>query len=157
MLKQLKTRPAFRKPLRNQRDAAETRAAILEAALREFAEERPGLQQFSMSSRVFLNDGKMYRAGETLRQPELAATLERIAKNGPEEFYRGETAQMLARDMNAMGGLITLDDLAHYQPKVREVLRGSYSSGGERWEVLSAPPPSSGGVAAIECSRLRTG
>jgi gamma-glutamyltranspeptidase/glutathione hydrolase len=133
---------------------AEQGIPVSEKLLREFAEERPGLQQFSMSSHVFLNDGKMYRAGETLRQPELAATLKRIAKNGPDEFYRGETAQMLARDMAAMGGLITLDDLAHYQPKVREVLHGSYGSGGERWEVLSAPPPSSGGVAEIEALNM---
>ena len=133
---------------------AEQGIPVSEKLLREFAEERSGLQQFSMSSRVFLNDGKMYRAGDTLRQPELAATLERIAKNGPDEFYRGETAQMLARDMAAMGGLITLDDLVHYQPKVREVLHGSYSSGGERWEVLSAPPPSSGGVAEIEALNI---
>jgi len=133
---------------------AEQGIPVSEKLLREFAEERAGLQQFSMSSRVFLNDGKMYRAGETLRQPELAATLKRIAKNGPDEFYRGETAQMLARDMVAMGGLITLDDLAHYQPKVREVLHGIYSFGGERWEVLSAPPPSSGGVAEIEALNM---
>jgi len=133
---------------------AEQGIPVSEKLLREFAEERAGLQQFSMSSRVFLNDGKMYRAGETLRQPELAATLKRIAKNGPDEFYRGETAQMLARDMVAMGGLITLDDLAHYQPKVRDVLHGIYSFGGERWEVLSAPPPSSGGVAELEALNM---
>ena len=47
----------------------------------------------------------------------LAATLKRIAKNGPDEFYKGETAQMLARDMAGLGGLITLDDLAHYNPR----------------------------------------
>src|SRR5271157_3913310 len=88
----------------------------------ELEEERPGLQRFSMSSRIFLNGGKLFRAGDTLRQPELAATLKRIAKIGPAEFYQGETAQMLARDMAAFGGLITLDDLAHYQPKIREVL-----------------------------------
>src|SRR6266436_3259271 len=133
---------------------AEQGFPVSEKLVREFAEERPGLQQFSMSSHIFLNDGKMYRAGDLLRQPVLAATLKRIAKKGPAEFYRGKTAQMLARDMAAAGGLITMDDLAHYQPKIREALHGSYSSDGQRWEVLSAPPPSSGGVAAIEALNI---
>src|SRR6266436_7392768 len=101
---------------------AEKGFPVSEKLVREFAEERPGLQQFSMSSHIFLNDGKMYRAGDLLQQPVLAATLKRIAKKGPAEFYRGKTAQMLARDMAAAGGLITMDDLAHYQPKIREAL-----------------------------------
>src|SRR5208337_749429 len=133
---------------------AEQGFPVSEKLAREFREERSGLQQFSMSSHIFLNDGKMFRAGDTFKQPELAETLKRIAKKGPGEFYQGETAQMLARDMAALGGLITLDDLAHYQPKIREVLHGSYNSDGQRWEVLSAPPPSSGGVATIEALNM---
>src|SRR5215468_2889827 len=120
---------------------------VSEKLAREFAEQRSDLQKFSMSSHIFLNDGKMYKVGDRFRQPELAATLKRIAKKGPEEFYRGETAKMLAEDMATQGGLITLDDLAHYQPKIRDVLHGNYTFGGERWEVLAPPPPSSGGVA----------
>src|SRR5947209_2178978 len=84
---------------------------ISEKLAREFDWERPGLQQFSLSARIFLNAGQMFKAGDSLRQPELAATLKRIAKNGAAEFYRGETARMLARDMAGMGGLVTLDDL----------------------------------------------
>ena len=133
---------------------AEQGFAVSDKLARDFAEERPWLQQFSMSSHIFLRDGKMYRAGDTLRQPELAATLKRIAKNGPDEFYRGETAQMLARDMAALGGLLTLDDLAHYQPKIREVLHGHYTYDGQRWEVLAPPPPSSGGVAELEALNM---
>jgi gamma-glutamyltranspeptidase/glutathione hydrolase len=133
---------------------AEQGFPINEKLAREFAEERPGLQRFSMSSRIFLNDGRMYRAGDTLRQPELAATLKRIAKAGPAEFYQGETARLLAGDMAALGGLITLEDLAHYQPKIREVLRANYELEGHRWEVLSAPPPSSGGVAVIQALNM---
>jgi gamma-glutamyltranspeptidase / glutathione hydrolase len=116
----------------------------------EFLEEKPGLQKFSVSSRIFLKNAEMYKAGETLRQPELAATLKRIAKNGAAEFYRGETARMLVSDMTALGGLISMDDLARYQPKVREVLRAKYLIDGHNWDVLSSPPPSSGGVAMIE-------
>jgi gamma-glutamyltranspeptidase/glutathione hydrolase len=121
---------------------------------KEFKEERKHLQKFSVSSRIFLKNGEMYKPGETLRQPELAATLKRIAKNGAAEFYRGETAHILVRDMAALGGLITMDDLAQYQPKVREVLRARYALDGHNWDVLSSPPPSSGGVAMIEALNM---
>jgi gamma-glutamyltranspeptidase / glutathione hydrolase len=130
---------------------------ITEKLVREFAKERKDLQRFSMSNQVFLNTGKYFQVGDTLRQPELAATLKRIAKNGPDEFYRGETAKLLARDMAAMDGLITLEDLAKYQPKIREVLNAIYSVNGTRWEVISSPPPSSGGVAVIEALNMLQG
>jgi gamma-glutamyltranspeptidase / glutathione hydrolase len=133
---------------------AEQGIPVTEKLAREFRDERPDLQRFSMSSRIFLNDGKMYQVGDTLRQPELAATLKRIAKNGAGEFYKGETAQMLARDMAGLGGLISLDDLAHYQPKIREVLQANYTLNGQHWQVISSPPPSSGGVAVIEALNM---
>src|SRR5439155_1753612 len=74
---------------------------------KEFKEERKDLQKFSASSRIFLKNGEMFKPGETLLQPQLAATLKRIAKNGSAEFYRGETARMLVQDMAALGGLIS--------------------------------------------------
>ena len=120
----------------------------------EFEEERSGLQRFAVSRRIFLNDGKMFQPGDTLRQPELAATLKRIARNGAAEFYSGETAHTLVDDMTHLGGLISLEDLAKYQPKVREVLRAKYDSDGHSWEVLTSPPPSSGGVAVIEALNM---
>jgi gamma-glutamyltranspeptidase/glutathione hydrolase len=127
---------------------------ITEKLTREFAEEKSGLEQFPISKRIFLNDGKMYKLGEIFRQPELAATLQRIAKNGAADFYRGETARMLVDDMQKMGGIITAEDLANYQPKVREILRAKYQSGGHAWELLTSPPPSSGGVAIIEALNI---
>ena len=136
---------------------AEQGFPITEKLVREFEEERPGLQQFSMSSRIFLNDGKRYKVGDTFKQPELAVTLKRIAKKGPADFYQGETAQMLTRDMAAMGGLVTMEDLAHYQPKVREVVHANYTIEGHKWEVISAPPPSSGGVAVVEALNMLQG
>jgi gamma-glutamyltranspeptidase / glutathione hydrolase len=123
---------------------------VSEKLAREFVQERPDLQKFSVSSRIFLKNGELYKAGETLRQPELAATLQRIAKNGAAEFYRGETARMLVQDMQGLGGLITMEDLAGYQPKARQVLRAKYTVDGHNWEVISSPPPSSGGVAVIQ-------
>jgi gamma-glutamyltranspeptidase / glutathione hydrolase len=118
--------------------------------VREFAEEKKDLERFPVSTRIFLNDGKMFKEGDTLKQPELAATLKRIAKNGAEEFYRGETANMLVEDMKRSGGIISMEDLASYRPKVREALHAKYEVDGHRWDVLSSPPPSSGGVAIIE-------
>jgi gamma-glutamyltranspeptidase/glutathione hydrolase len=133
---------------------AERGFPISEKLVREFAEERRDLQRFSMSSHIFLNDGKMYRAGDILRQPELAATLQRIAKNGPAEFYQGETAKKLAGEMAAQGGLITLEDLARYQPKIRDLIHATYTVDSHKWDVYSAPPPSSGGVAVIEALNM---
>ena len=121
---------------------------------REFGEEKKGLQRFAMSNHIFLNDGQMFRAGELFKQPELAATLNRIAKNGAAEFYRGETAKMLVDDMQRAGGIISMEDLANYQPKVREALRAKYEVDGHRWDVLTSPPPSSGGVAIIEALNI---
>jgi gamma-glutamyltranspeptidase / glutathione hydrolase len=120
----------------------------------EFETERAGLERFAVSRRVFLNDGKMLQPGDTLRQPELAATLKRIARNGAAEFYSGQTARAIVDDMSRFGGLITLDDLTKYEPKVREVLRAKYDSNGHAWEVLTSPPPSSGGVAIIEALNM---
>jgi gamma-glutamyltranspeptidase/glutathione hydrolase len=129
---------------------AEQGFAVDERLAKGLQNERKDLQQFSVSRRIFLNDGKLWNAGDMLRQPELAATLKRIAKKGAADFYRGETAGMLADEMAHSGGLITLDDLAHYTPKVREVLHAKYECDGHSWEVLTSPPPSSGGVAIIE-------
>src|SRR5260370_2316563 len=120
----------------------------------ELEAERPALQRFAVSRRTFLNDGKMFQPGDTLRQPALAATMKRTARNGAAEFYSGQTGQALVDDMSRLGGLITLDDLAKYQPKVREVLRAKYESNAHAWEVLTSPPPSSGGVAVIEALNM---
>jgi gamma-glutamyltranspeptidase / glutathione hydrolase len=133
---------------------AEEGFAVSEKLERELREERSGLERFPMSRRVFLNDGKMLNVGETLKQPELAATLKRIAINGAEEFYGGETARMIVADMAKSGGLITMEDLAAYKPRVREVLRAKYENGGHEWEVVTSPPPSSGGVAIIEALNM---
>ena len=133
---------------------AENGFPISKRLAHEFEQERGGLERFTVSRHIFLNDGKMFQPGDTLRQPELAATLKRIAKNGATAFYSGEIAHVLVDDVSRLGGLITLDDLAKYQPKVREVLRAKYESNGHAWEVLTSPPPSSGGVAIIEALNM---
>src|SRR5213078_2443095 len=133
---------------------AENGFPISKRLAQEFEEHRPALQRFAVSRRIFLNDGKMFQAGDTFRQPELAATLKRIARKGAAEFYIGETAHALVDEVSRLGGLISLDDLAKYQPKVRELLRAKYDVGGHAWEVLTSPPPSSGGVAIIEALNM---
>jgi gamma-glutamyltranspeptidase/glutathione hydrolase len=131
---------------------------ITEKLVREFNEEKPGLEKFSVSKRIFLSNGRdknrPYKVGDIFCQPELAATLERIAKNGAADFYRGKTARMLVADMQSNGGIITAEDLATYRPKIREVLRAHYQIEGHRWDVLTSPPPSSGGVAIIEALNI---
>lgn len=110
----------------------------------EHARERLG--RFPESKRIFLRDGKFYEAGERLVQPELARTLERIRDRGAKDFYEGETAELLAADMKAHGGLITLDDLKSYRAIERTPLTGTYRGYG----IVTAPPPSSGGVGILQ-------
>src|SRR5277367_4124449 len=133
---------------------AEEGFPVTPTMVRELGEERGGLERYTVSKRIFLRNGEMFHLGELFKQPELAATLKRIAVNGPEDFYRGETARAIAADMRKFGGIITLQDLAAYQPRVREVLHAKYESQGHQWEVLSSPPPSSGGVAIIEALNM---
>src|SRR5258708_21212848 len=128
---------------------------VSEKLAQELNEEKSGLEQFPVSKRIFLNDGKMLHAGGTLRQPELSVTLQRIAKNGAAEFYRGETARVMIDDIARNGGIITLEDLAQYKPKHREVLRAEYQihdrdGSAHSWKVVTSSPPSSGGAAIIE-------
>jgi gamma-glutamyltranspeptidase / glutathione hydrolase len=105
-----------------------------------------GLSRFPESSRVFLRDGNFYAAGDLLIQPDLARTLERIEKLGANGFYEGETARLLAGDMAAHGGLITEADLKQYTVKERQPLTGSYRG----YSIVTAPPPSSGGVGVLQ-------
>jgi gamma-glutamyltranspeptidase/glutathione hydrolase len=136
---------------------AEQGFRVDERLARSLRSSRPLLQRFSESYRTFLKNGELYKPGEVLKQPELAATLKRIAKGGAEEFYRGQTARELAAEMAGMGGLITAEDIAGYQAKLREPLRAKYRINGEEWEVITTVPPSSGGVAIVEMLNILQG
>jgi gamma-glutamyltranspeptidase/glutathione hydrolase len=104
-------------------------------------------EPYPASMKAFLRpDGTPYSIGDRLRQPDLAWSLEQIARGGAEAFYEGEIAERLAAAMAENGGLITMEDLAAYEAKEREPIRGSYRG----YEIISMGPPSSGGVALVE-------
>ncbi|MGE0103577.1 MAG: gamma-glutamyltransferase [Blastocatellales bacterium] len=115
---------------------------------------RGGSQQLSRypeTKRIYLRDGKLYETGEIFRQPELAAVFERMIKSGPREFYEGKTARLIEESMRKAAGSngkpwMTVDDLKAYRPVEREPLRGTYRG----HEIITMPPPSSGGVAMIQ-------
>ena len=105
-----------------------------------------GLAQFPESNRIFQNDGKFYEPGDLLVQSDLARTLERIEKKGARGFYEGQTARLLAKDMADHGGHITEADLRRYAVRELKPLTGSYHG----YEILTAPPPSSGGIGVLQ-------
>ncbi len=108
------------------------------------------LEQYEDSKKIFLNNGKFYEEGDLFRQPELAQTLTRMQRFGAKEFYTGKTAQLIAADMKTNNGLMTLEDLKNYQPKERTPLRGNYRG----FEIISMPPPSSGGIVLLQALNM---
>jgi gamma-glutamyltranspeptidase / glutathione hydrolase len=103
------------------------------------------MQPWAESRRIYQRDGKFFEMGERLVQPELAAVLARIRTN-PRDFYEGETAKLIVAGMKANGGILTMEDLRTYEPTIRTPLRTTYRG----YEILTMPPPSSGGIALIE-------
>ncbi len=122
------------------------RAADLGRSIRAF-ERHPA------SVAAFSRDGEPFAGGETFRQPDLARTLERIMREGRDGFYKGETAWLIAEEMRRGGGLITEEDLANYEAQERAPVIGSYRG----YEIISMPPPSSGGPALIEMLNILEG
>jgi gamma-glutamyltranspeptidase/glutathione hydrolase len=111
------------------------------------------MQPYPASVAQFSKNGVPYEAGETLKQPDLARTLKRIASTGPAGFYEGETALLIEKEMAAHGGLITREDLKAYDVKKRVPLTGSYRG----YDILAFPPITSGGTALIEMLNILEG
>jgi gamma-glutamyltranspeptidase/glutathione hydrolase len=111
-----------------------------------FKTYQKNLEKYDDSKKIFLNGGKLYAEGELFKQPELAATLARIQKQGAKEFYEGQTAKLIAADMKAHNGLITLEDLKNYKAQELTPIRGTYRG----YEIISMPPPSSGGIVLLQ-------
>ena len=110
------------------------------------------LARFPDPKRIFQRDGNLYKENEIFKQPELARTLQRIAAD-PEDFYHGQLAHELIDDLKKGGSMITLDDLAQYSVVERAPITGSFHN----YTVISAPPPSSGGVVLISALNILGG
>ncbi|MDH4110133.1 MAG: gamma-glutamyltransferase, partial [Gammaproteobacteria bacterium] len=113
----------------------------------DFSQLMPQFEKYPGTKKAFSRpDGNLYEPGDLWVQRDLADTLRRIQKDGHDGFYRGRTAKLIADFMAANGGIITLEDLAAYQAVEREPIRGDYRG----YEIVSMPPPSSGGVVLVE-------
>lgn len=118
-----------------------------------YASRREVMERYAGTRAVFLADGTPPKAGEILKQPELAHTLELLASKGYDGFYRGEVAKKLLAAVKHEGGQWRADELAGYQVREREPLRLKYRG----WDIVTAPPPSSGGVALAEILQMLSG
>jgi gamma-glutamyltranspeptidase/glutathione hydrolase len=107
------------------------------------------LAKFPDSKRIFQRNGHLYKTGETFKQPELARTLQRIAAD-PDDFYHGKIAHELAAEVHKGGGLLTLEDLAQYNVVERAPVTGTFHN----YTVISAPPPSSGGIVLLSALNI---
>jgi gamma-glutamyltranspeptidase/glutathione hydrolase len=120
---------------------------------RSLANQLDDFQKYPASLAQFSRNGKPYEAGDILRQPDLARTLERIAEQGPAGFYEGETAALIEKEMKGNGGLITREDLKKYQARKRAVIRGTYRG----YDIIGMAPPSSGGIAVTQMLNVLEG
>ncbi|MCZ6793457.1 MAG: gamma-glutamyltransferase [Planctomycetota bacterium] len=111
------------------------------------------LSKHPASRAQFTRDGRPFAEGERLVQADLARTLERVRDQGPGGFYRGRTADLIVQEMRRGGGLITHEDLAAYRAAERTPVRSTYRG----YEIISMPPPSSGGVALVEMLNVLEG
>jgi len=115
---------------------------------------QPRIARWQSSAPVFLNsDGTVLMPGQDLLQPDLAITLRAIASDGPKGFYEGPVAEKIVAAVRKAGGIMTLDDMKNYRAVLREPIRGTYRG----YDIISMPPPSSGGVHLIEMLNILEG
>ncbi len=135
-------------------DLAENGFPVTEELRESLLEAQGRLRTSPAANAVFFKaDDETYQVGELLVQKDLAASLRLIAENGPDAFYTGAIGKKIAADMESKGGLVSLEDLANYRPVIRPVVKGNYRG----HEVISMPPPSSGGVHLIQILNLLEG
>lgn len=128
-----------------------TVSPALARGLASLVERRGGA--YPATAEAFAHQGRPFAPGELLVQPDLAATLARVSTDGHDGFYKGETARLVAAEMRRLDGMITEEDMARYRPRERVPVRGSYRG----YDVISMPPPSSGGIALVEMLNILEG
>jgi gamma-glutamyltranspeptidase / glutathione hydrolase len=115
---------------------------------------QPRIARWQSSAPVFLNsDGTVLMPGQDLLQPDLAITLRAIASDGPKGFYEGPVAEKIVAAVRKAGGIMTTEDMKNYRAVLREPIRGTYRG----YDIISMPPPSSGGVHLIEMLNILEG
>lgn len=113
---------------------------------RDMMEKFEKLTRFKACGDIYLKDGYPYTVGDIVKNPDLAKTLTMIRDNGSDAFYKGEVAEAMVKAVQESGGVLTLEDLANYDIKLRTPVSGTYRG----YEILSSPPPSSGGTTIVE-------
>ncbi|MEG2871325.1 MAG: gamma-glutamyltransferase, partial [Clostridium sp.] len=113
---------------------------------RDMMEKFEKLTTYEALGKIYLKDGYPYSVGDTLKNPDLAKTLTMIRDKGADAFYKGEVAEAMVKAVTETGGILTMDDLANYDVKLRTPVSGNYRG----YEILSSPPPSSGGTTIVE-------
>jgi gamma-glutamyltranspeptidase / glutathione hydrolase len=128
--------------------------AVADDTADSLPEDRPRLARWPSTAKIFLRaDGSTLSPGDLLVQADLAATLQAIAQKGPRAFYEGPVAEKLSAAVHAAGGVMTANDLKNYRAIERVPVRGTY----RRYDIVSMPPPSSGGIALIEMLNIIEG
>jgi gamma-glutamyltranspeptidase/glutathione hydrolase len=126
---------------------------IYDRIARQYGERRVAMERYASTRAVYLADGDAPEVGETLQQPDLARTLERLGRGGFDGFYRGETARAILATVAADGVNWTAEELAAYRVKERAPIRFKYRG----WDIVTAPPPSSGGIVLAEALQILEG
>lgn len=134
-------------------DLAENGFTVSHGLSRSLQRGMRRMREYPASVAQFSRNGAPYEAGDVLKQTDLAASLERIAEHGADGFYQGRTAELIVAEMQANGGLITMEDLSGYAALKRSPIVGNYRG----YEVMSMPPPSSGGIALVEMLNILEG
>ena len=138
-------RLSFREIIQPAIDLATKGFPVTEGQAKTFNSNKEYFLRMNASRPAFVKDGE-WKAGDILRQPELAATLERIRDNGRDGFYSGKTAEMIINEMKRGNGIISARDLDEYEAVFRKPLSGEYRG----YRIISIPPPSSGGIILLQ-------
>lgn len=127
-------------------DMAENGYEVSAVMNRDMMEKFEKLTRFKACGDIYLKDGYPYTVGDIVKNPDLAKTLTMIRDNGSDAFYKGEVAEAMVKAVQESGGILTMEDLANYDVKLRTPVSGTYRG----YEILSSPPPSSGGTTIVE-------